>query len=212
MRQLVESQVKTRRMYQLWLLVLIFALPIALAWFFYLNPELLPKGRTNKGELIGTPLSVADISLKTFQGDTLELATLQPKWTLVLIGDERCSNRCQQRVFEMRQISKALADNSSRLERLLIMFKLGDTESLQKITDNFPKTYVAWASNDLLDRFSSTISKEKKLINTAWIIDPRGDLMMHYKTDDPAEYILSDLEKLMKASKNWVKGAQYGHQ
>lgn len=35
--------------------------------------------------------------------------------------------------------------------------------------------------------------------------------MMRYAVDAPARDTLEDLEHLLKASKNWIKGAQYGH-
>jgi hypothetical protein len=34
---------------------------------------------------------------------------------------------------------------------------------------------------------------------------------MQYAPEAPPQDLLHDLEKLFKASKNWIKGAQYGH-
>jgi hypothetical protein len=35
--------------------------------------------------------------------------------------------------------------------------------------------------------------------------------MMRYGTDAPPDDVLKDLERLLKGSKNWIKGASYGH-
>jgi hypothetical protein len=35
--------------------------------------------------------------------------------------------------------------------------------------------------------------------------------MMRYAADAPPKDVLKDMERLLKASKNWIKGAQYGH-
>ena len=48
-------------------------------------------------------------------------------------------------------------------------------------------------------------------LHRIYILDPMGNLMMRYAPDAPAKDTLSDMERLLKASKNWIKGAQYGH-
>ena len=45
-----------------------------------------------------------------------------------------------------------------------------------------------------------------KLVQT-----PLGNLMLRYAPDAPAQDTLKDLERLLKASKNWIKGGTNGH-
>jgi len=47
--------------------------------------------------------------------------------------------------------------------------------------------------------------------DNSYLIDPRGYLIMKHPSSLPPKKILQDLEKLLKASQSWVKGAQYGH-
>jgi hypothetical protein len=48
-------------------------------------------------------------------------------------------------------------------------------------------------------------------LDRLYILDPMGNLMMRYAPDAPAKDTLKDMERLLKASKNWIKGAQYDH-
>ena len=57
-----------RSLAPLWIMVAIFALPVIAAWFFYFNPEYLPTARSNKGELIDPPRSLAELPLRQLDG------------------------------------------------------------------------------------------------------------------------------------------------
>ena len=106
---------------QLWILVALFALPAAAAWFYYLNPDLLPQGRSNNGQLIEPMQNISAMRLATISGEDLNLGSMQPKWTLLVLGDEACTEACRERASDIRQIQKALAENGSRMERLLVL-------------------------------------------------------------------------------------------
>ena len=72
--------------------------------------------------------------------------------------------------------------------------------------------HLASASGELLEILAaSQAGGGAEGDNNVFIVDPQGNLMMRYQPDATAKEILKDMEKLMKASKNWVKGAQYGH-
>ena len=46
---------------------------------------------------------------------------------------------------------------------------------------------------------------------SAVLLDPMGNVMMRYAPNAPAKDTLKDMGRLIKASKNWIKGAGYGH-
>ncbi len=208
MNQTTQSPAPRRSMLSLWILIGLFALPIAASWFFYLNPDLLPKGRTNRGQLIEPPRPVADLELGTPGGGHLRLDSLQPKWALLTLARPPCDDRCRQTLVNFRQIRKALAENAERLERLLILLPQETAGSPGPSKAEYAGTRVALASEPFLAALSGSTEKP---VNEVFIMDPRGSLMMRYGTDASPKDILKDLERLMKASKSWVKGAQYGH-
>lgn len=191
--------------------MILFALPAMAAWFYYLNPEMLPQGRSNNGQLIVPVISVTEISLATAQGTSLDLSSLRPNWTLLILGSGNCDAACRGRTAEARQIQKALAENGSRLERLLVLQGEQVMPSVLALNGSVPGTHITLASDQLLQVLSATQEHGVESVNNVFIIDPRGNLMMQYHPDTSAKEILEDLERLMKASKSWVKGAQYGH-
>ncbi len=211
MNQTPQAPVRRRSMLSLWILIAMFALPSAAAWFYYFNPQLLPEGRTNRGRLIEPPRPVADLELETPDGGILKLRSLQPNWALVTLARPPCDDHCRQTLVDFRQIRKALAENAERLVRLLILLPDGPSVSRGSWEADYAGTRVAFASSALQAVLSGSVGPAENPVNRVFIIDPRGSLMMRYGVHTPAKDILNDLEKLMKASKSWVKGGQYGH-
>ena len=107
-----------RSMAPLWIMVAIFAAPVVAAWFFYLNPQYLPAGRTNKGELIhpAVPLP-SDLALVTPAGVLLDRGALAGKWTLVYLAGGECSEDCLDRLIAIRQIRLALGESQRHARR-----------------------------------------------------------------------------------------------
>lgn len=211
MNQTPQPPVRRRSMLSLWILIAMFALPSAAAWFYYFNPQLLPEGRTNRGQLIEPPQPVADLALETPDGGLLQLRSLQPNWALVTLARPPCDDRCRQTLVDFRQIRKALAENAERLVRLLILLPDGPSDSRESWEADYAGTRVALASTALQAVLARSVGPAENPVNGVFIIDPRGSLMMRYGADATAKDILKDLEKLMKASTSWVKGGQYGH-
>ena len=76
------------------------------------------------------------------------------------------------------------------------------------MAERFPGTRVLIADADAV---AEVQRRFEPLADGRFLIDPMGNLMMRYAADAPPKDMLKDLEKLFKASKNWIKGAQYGH-
>jgi hypothetical protein len=214
MNALAESPTTFANRLQLWSLIVLFALPSMTAWLFFYHPEWLPQGRTNHGILITPPRSLESLSLTTPEGSPFDWTELQDQWTLTLIREGGCDNRCVDALIEMRQIRRATGANRERIERLLIL--TADQQGRLELPDlsGLEGTRLAIAQANqtrfLLDLFPSALAEERIPL---FLIDPRVTLMMTHDTSTiPAKQILQDLEKLLKVSQSWVKGGQYGHQ
>ncbi|MET0051749.1 MAG: hypothetical protein ABW095_11795 [Candidatus Thiodiazotropha sp.] len=214
MNTLADSPQPNTNLLQLWILILLFALPSTTAWLFFYHPEWLPEGRTNHGTLISPPRSLESLPLTSAAGSRFEWNELQDQWTLALVREGGCDPRCVESLIEMRQIRRATGANRERIERLLIL--VPDTQGRLEIPplDGLEGTQLAIADSaqrgNLLALFPSALDRERPPL---FLIDPRINLMMsHDTTGIPAKQILQDLEKLLKVSQSWVKGGQYGHQ
>jgi cytochrome oxidase Cu insertion factor (SCO1/SenC/PrrC family) len=203
---------KKRSAAPLWIMVAIFAAPVIAAWFFYLNPQYLPSGRTNKGELIQPVVPLpAELGLVTPDGSDFGRHGLAGKWTLVYLAGDECAEACLDRLVALRQIRLALGEGSLSVERLLILTdpqagKLG-AELARKLDGMQLALTNAAGGARLLD----LLGGRSAALDRIYILDPMGNLMMRYAPDAPAKDTLKDMEHLLKASKSWITGAQYRH-
>lgn len=196
----------------LWIMVAIFAAPVVAAWFFYLNPEYLPSGRTNRGELI-TPIVPLppELGLFTPEGADLDRRPLEGKWTLTYLTGGDCSDICLDHLIAIRQIRLALGEGQLNVERLLIVTDPAATGLAADLGNEFEGMRVALTDVDGGARLTDLLGGESSALDRIYILDPMGNLMMRYASDATAKDTLKDMERLLKASKNWIKGAQYGH-
>lgn len=201
-----------RSLASLWAMVAIFAAPVVAAWFFYFNPQYLPAGRSNRGELIqpAAPLP-AGLVLRTLEGAPFDRAALSGKWTLVLLDGEDCGDACIARLRDLRQIRLALGEGRLQVERLLLLGEAAPGR-VAELAGEFAGMKVAVLDAADRGRILERLGGEAAAMGRVYILDPMGNLMMRYAPDAPAKDTLKDMERLLKASKNWTKGTQYGHE
>jgi len=190
----------------------LFAAPVLAAWFFYLNPQYLPSGRSNLGTLISPVLAVpADLRLTTPAGVALDRSELEGKWTLVYLGGGDCPDACRERLYDLQQIRLALGEGSLSVERLLILTDAGASATGAALAQEFRGLAVAVMDEAGAAWLIDALGQGPQALDLVYILDPMGNLMMRYASDAPAKDILKDMGRLIKASKNWIKGAGYGH-
>ena len=200
---------RKRRPWPLLAMVVVFAAPILAAWFFYFNPEYLPSTRGNRGELI-TPMVKIDAAsgLADPDGSPLDLSPFNGKWTLVSLNSAPCGDACRKRLADLRQIRLALGETRFSVERLQILTGADDTAALGR---EYGGMHIALAQGAAGDELLGALGEGAAALDRTYILDPMGNLMMRYAADAPAKDTLKDMERLLKASKNWIKGASYGH-
>jgi len=203
---------KPRSLAPLWAMVAVFAAPVIAAWFFYLNPEYLPSGRSNKGELIDPVVVLpSDLALSTPDGSDFPRDVLAGKWTLVYLAGGECGDACRKRLIAMRQIRLALGEGQRNVERLLVLTDPTATDLAEKLGAEFAGLHVVLTDAVGGVRLPELLGEGVAALGRIYILDPMGNLMMRYAADAPVRDTLEDMEHLLKASKNWIKGAQYGH-
>ena len=196
---------------QLWILVLLFALPPIAAWLFYYNPQWLPEGRSNNGALIAPSIAMQQFTLQTPQGDAFDWEPLREQWTITVLAEGRCQEQCIEQLIKVRQIRRAMGANRQRIERLLILLPDAAGNLELPSLDGLEGTRLAVVQaidKPAVEQAFAPATFEQSL----FLIDPRVDLMMvHDMNHITSKQVLQDLEKLLKASQSWVKGGQYGH-
>ena len=203
---------KRRNITPLLLMVAVFAAPVIAAWFFFLNPEYLPSGRTNKGELIHPVVTLPpELGLFTPEGAALDRKALEGKWTLVFLAGGTCGDACLDRLIAIRQIRLAVGEGQLSVARLLILTDPTANDLATELAADFDGMQVALTDAAGGVRLLDLLGQGSVALDRVYILDPMGNLMMRYASDAPAQDTLEDLERLLKASKNWIRGAEYGH-
>lgn len=199
------SVVKPKRMAPLLILVAVFALPMLAAWILFLNPNLVPAGKSNHGTLVSPPLAFPDMAFQAAGDQRFSRENLLGFWTLVTIGRTNCGRVCREDLHQLRQVHLALGKDGYRVRRLLVLpggvTSQAQVQALLDIDRNLTVITDSGEQTDtLIDLFAG--------VNEAgddyrFLIDPLGNLMMVYAPSIPAADILKDMKKLLKVSRNW---------
>jgi len=159
----------------------------------------------NHGELIIPPSRFTQLPL-------MNLANQQPmssdellgKWWILYVGPSKCYQECQTILYNMRQIKVALGKNSNRVERVFIPHpKCPQNVCEQYLNEFYPdmlRVQLQTQPFEALFREHSAL-KHNEMIGNLFILDPQGNIMMHYSPEQHPKDILTDLKKLLRASK-----------
>lgn len=185
---------------------LIFAmsfLPMFLAYYMYMNQEFIPESRNNKGVLLSAPLDFNQLAVK-------DLAEFAPRtegtWTLVSTLDGQCEKQCEQNLYLMRQVNKALHKEAHRVKRLLL---INDPAVLKEESESFT---TLLKEHPLLSLAEYDSVQYQGWLNTAGInnpqqkpqilvVDPLGNMMLFYQAENTGKDMLTDLKRMLKVSK-----------
>ncbi len=187
------------------LFFLVIAGPFLFAWSMVQKAEKHEFRMSNHGDLITPPVNIAKTPLynigekKTFLGESLN-----GKWVLVYASPAKCQQTCHDILYNMRQIRTALGKDANRLERLYLAHPKCDVSVCETyLGENYPdmpRANIALKDYDILFNQISN-SDARETVGEVYIIDPKGNIMMHYDADIEAKAILSDLKRLLRVSK-----------
>lgn len=168
------------------LLVGLFAIAIVpligASWLYESSRSSKPWGTTNRGELLDPIVSVEALHLTAADGASSMVDSGQ--WWLVTVSNDGCSADCQNAVHQLHQLHILLGRDASRVKRGLI--ELGATPVAAELSQ-YPE--VAQFSGEA-----------QSLKSGVYIVDPLGNLVLHYGFGDAGKPVLQDLKQLLKVS------------
>nr|WP_264754756.1 hypothetical protein [Marinobacter aromaticivorans] len=182
---------------------LLFALgfgPMILATIMFYTGWLNPAGHTNQGTLIQPPVPVAALKLETLSGEPLAsrftAGKTDPQWLLLVAAGE-CDSRCEELLYLARQANIALGKNANRVSRAAVLGGIsGDLAArwpteyrLMERLVPAPGATPAWPAG-------VNPEQEPRIM----LIDPFGNVMMHYGPENSGKDMLEDLKHLLKLS------------
>jgi cytochrome oxidase Cu insertion factor (SCO1/SenC/PrrC family) len=193
------SEPKPNRM-TLWALMIVTGLPFLLALYLFLNPEMLEVlGTKNHGKLVQPTRDLPALQVQTLDGNGLNLESLKGNWTLVMVGDGDCAESCQKNLYYMRQIRRAMGENRTRVQRLMVVRDGRLGPDLQAVLKPFEGTRVIVGPDAALDQLLAWLRvDDAPLLGRMYIVDPQGKLILAYPPNPPWKDVLKDLEHLLK--------------
>ncbi|MDE0152328.1 MAG: hypothetical protein OXN23_00475 [Gammaproteobacteria bacterium] len=171
-------------------LVLAFAGPLVASVVLYHNPQLRGDvGGDSHGSLILPPQPLGR--------DLFRLPDQPPRWTLLYYARAAtCNLDCEATLFMMRQVHQSLGSKRSRAQILILLehaeLEAPYAEVLKRFRSDQVRVSPKSPDIDALDDQPG---------DTLFIVDPLGNLLMHYDGRSTSRGILRDLKRLLTASR-----------
>jgi cytochrome oxidase Cu insertion factor (SCO1/SenC/PrrC family) len=201
-----DNQLVNRKRSRLTLifLVLVFIMPVALAFLFYLNPQWQPAGTKNFGTLYNSPVSLGEFTLQTRQGETFTREQLRGKWSLIYIGGSTCEQACREALYKAGAARIAQGTEAGRINVYYLLATehfAGDIQTLQK---DYPRLIMlrgtAGQRETLIRQFAISADHMPGSDNRLYLVDPPGNLILHYPSGFRDIGLMEDLKHLLKWS------------
>ncbi|MBV8909462.1 MAG: cytochrome oxidase assembly protein [Gammaproteobacteria bacterium] len=178
------------------LLLVLFLLPLGIAFLVYYGTAWRPGGHVNHGYLFTPARPLPAIALAS--GERFRPA-LRGEWSLVYVGDGGCDPSCRKALHVMRQTRLALGRDMTRVAPVFLV--TGNCCTPNDLAREHPGLVVLDASRPaaqpLLREFTAGDSAEAY---TLYVVDPLGNLVMSFDARSDLRGLLEDLQKLLRLS------------
>ena len=182
--------------------LIIFGTPflvISLSTFWY-YAGLGPKATINYGTMIDPPVDLGSLELE-LNYQPLNIDSMERKWMIIHFLDDRCNEDCLEAFYFSRQINIAIGREKDRVKR----FYVASSKTQEKVKKLFQSetnlTAISAMNLDLLIQ-KMTEAGINPFIQPGFLLaDPLGNIILSYQGDIDPKKILSDIKKLLRASK-----------
>ena len=191
----------------------LFILPLLLAWMMYIGTvEFEPVSTRNMGTLVRPPQQI-DWQQAMFPGsgedsglkNNLSSAELQEHWVILYPVPPICAADCQNRASSLRQIHLAAGRHQPRLRVALMLGEEGREEAIEMLESIYANFILITDPSGKLQKAvaaaRATITGAPNEMGDSYLIDPLGNIMMHYAADANPNHIKQDLKRLLTWSK-----------
>lgn len=194
-----DTQATKKNPYTLWFVVIAFVLPVVGAYTLYFTGY-APAGYSNKGELIQPVIDIEALGLVDENNEALarDDATIR-KWNMIYFAGSTCDQACNDALFKIRQVNKAVGKNAYRLRRLIVHLDKPDAEFSELIAKEYPDARRLYADRPAIVEALQAVQPQLEQ-HEIYLMDPIGNIMMRFTADMPGKWLIHDLNKLFKVS------------
>ena len=186
----------SRNPYTIWFVVLAFVAPVVLAYVMYFTGAI--KTFTNHGEILNPLVDISRFELKDQAGEAIDREKFTRQWVLISFVGKDCDEKCNARLYDIRQVHKSLGDDQERIDRMIIHLAPPSAELTKLISTEYPKAFNVYGNEQ---KISAVLGEKAQLrSNVIYIMDPIGNVMMRFTQDQSKQDLKADLKKLLKVS------------
>lgn len=183
--------------------LLLFAIgfgPMIFATIMYYTGWLNPTGHSNNGELIQPPVPLAQMQFEGADGmplaDRFGPAAADPEWMMVVVSGN-CRADCEELLYRARQVNIALGKNANRVNRSAWLGTVsGDLTA--RWAEEYSSMERLGISGDDSPQWPAGVSPDQA--PRILLVDPFGNVIMHYGNEHTGKDMLEDLKHLLKLS------------
>ncbi len=180
-------------------IALLTIVPMLLAWYYASHPDLITR-RSNYGELIMPPHPLDASRFIATGTSPAPLDDLRGHWVLVQIAPEGCQAACADTLYKTHQTRLMLNKEISRVRRLLVLpeSQSGWMPTAEQREDQsliIVMTSPATLHN-IIDAAGGQLPDDALIL-----MDPLGNLMLHYPAGFDPYGLIKDLRHLLKVSR-----------
>jgi cytochrome oxidase Cu insertion factor (SCO1/SenC/PrrC family) len=179
-------------------LAVLFFAPLGLSFYLYYGRGWHPGSRVNAGVLIDPARPLPALALPLEQGGVTDPQFLKGKWTFLYVQQGRCTDDCQRRLYDTRQVRTALDRDMDRVQRVFIGdADCCDTHALHAMHPDLIAIRLSPVDEELLKLLPRAAGDKSERI---YLIDPLGNLMMFYEAGANPKGMLEDMKRLLGLS------------
>jgi len=159
-----------------------------------------PEEKVNYGRLLSEPIDVGTLDLE-LDYQNLNVDSMERKWMLVHFINDACLESCADLIYVARQVNVLLARQQTRVKRYIAA-----PLKVKPKLENFFTTYQDLNFIEVKDQSKTVREFKKSGIDpfaqpNMFVIDPIGNIILHYSGEVDGKKLLADLKKLLGASK-----------
>ncbi len=186
------------------LIFALFAVPLLLAtlWFHAVRMSSGSWGNTAKGQLITPAVPLDGVALLE-NGEAFDIDGFRGKWTILYVPDAlQCGESCSDDLFQIRQLRLALNHRMERVQRVVFLDQPNVPEQIQEAQLGLRVVTGTQAQRQaFLEQLSAPTQSLEPIPNAIYLVDPLGNLMMRFGSDQLPDEVHKDLKRLLKASR-----------
>ena len=196
--EVTDQPQKQRSNTALWVLTASFCIPAILAYmYFYFGDR--PPVKSN-GELIIPIVDIHTLGMTGKDGAALSEEELTPHWRMLYFVGSSCDTSCQTSLYNMRQINIGIGKYQDRVNHGIVHLAEADDAFITLIEKEHTAAGRIYTTLEKIKSITKLESNPAQL-QSIYLVDPLGNIMMHFPKELEPKLINKDMNKLLKVSR-----------